>query len=586
MRMIDRARRDVDGHRQRGAVAVLVALLSVVLMSLVAFAIDLGYAWQTQRSMVKATDAAALAAARTAREAALANGGGLSSGVCPTAVASTANQYLDANRSGASMTPDGFCILAGTPDSAGVRQPITGSRGLVTVRGTTTANFSFARIFGLDSARVHSSSTVQWGTAPLLPFIACDVRGNNGVAGWIDSPTSPTQFSQLWSGSESSTLCSADGAGNSGSGEYGMVDFNSQPRDEKDFNTCKASQTNADIDYQTTTLPGDLVGWINDGYTGAVANGQYFCGRVGQTYGASVDQALCSARGKQVAVLVVDGVNFDRKEYNNGNGTEAAAKQWVMRVKGVALVTVDDYTDLLRTDRCGELGYAAGPHGPRPVRALRSVPVVARKRADAVGNVSIAQGDPAWPQTATQGQVVTLTVTVTNETDSNLRDLNVRFKVTETTTVPTGCTAAVDLTFPVGSVFDCPLKPTPRNRTETQSFTLPTSTLGPVTVSATVSSASTNDSDPTDNTTSRTITIVAPTTTTTTTTSSTTTTTLPPTTTSTSTSNQFRRLTMTFYDALIGTGTVYNSTSAFPTYRICDVNLNTTSLAAAPPRCR
>ncbi|MFM7616406.1 MAG: hypothetical protein ACKO72_02955 [Actinomycetes bacterium] len=442
------------------------------------------------------------------------------------------------------------------------------------MRGTTTANFSFARIFGLDSAQVRSSSTVQWGTAPLLPFIACAVRGNNGVSGWIDSPTSPTQFIQQWSGSAASTLCSAGS-----SGAYGMVDFDSRPTDDDDFNACKASQTNADITYQTTTLPGALVGWIDNGYTGAVANGQYFCGRVGQTYGASVDRAICRARGRQVAVLVVDDADF-----NN-----APVKQWIVRVKGVALVTVDDYTDVQGNNRCGALGYAAGPHGPRPVRALRSVPVVARK-SDAVGNVSIAQGDPAWPTTATQGQVVTLTVTVTNETDSNLRDLNVRFKVTETTTVPTGCTAAVDLTFPVGSVFDCLLKNTAKNKTETQSFTLPTSTLGPVTVTATVSSASTNDSNPTDNTTSRTITIVAPTTTTTTsptttTTSSTTTTTLPPTTTSTSPSSQFRRLTMTFYDRLIGTGTVYNSTSVFPTYQICDVNLSTTSLAAAPPRC-
>ncbi|MFM8971871.1 MAG: hypothetical protein ACKOOG_04350, partial [Actinomycetota bacterium] len=492
---------------------------------------------------------------------------------------------------------------AGTPNSAGVRQPISGSGGLVTVRGTTTANFSFARIFGLDSAQVHSSSTVQWGTAPLLPFIACDVRGNNGVAGWIDSPTSPTQFSQLWSGSESSTLCSADGAGNSGSGEYGMVDFNSRPTDEKDFATCKSSQSPADINYQTTTLPGDLVGWIDNGYTGAVANGQYFCGRVGQTYGASVDQALCRARGQQVAVLVVDGVNYDRKDFNNGNGTEAAAKQWIMRVKGVALVTVDDYTDLLRTDRCGALGYAAGPHGPRPVRALRSVPVVARKRPPA-RPVPAVQGDLAvtvaspWPTSVALNSNVTLPLNVTysSATAGAISDVVVTVTLTPSN--------AITLTTPPNCVsrgrnrFECTVSVTPGGSVPL-SFTFTPTRTTPISVTVQVTSNSVNDTNPDNNFIYNTpgnplsgvpvINVFSPSTTTTspttTTTSSTTTTTLPPTTTSTSPSSQFRRLTMTFYDALIGTGTVYNSTSAFPTYQICDVNLNTPSLAAAPPRC-
>ena len=582
-------RRFPGARRERGAVAVLVALLAVVLMSLIAFAVDLGYAWQTQRSMVKATDAAALAAARTAREAASANGRDLSSGVCPTSVATTANEYLGANRTGASMSPDGFCVLAGVPDANGVRRAISPSAGLVTVRGTTRADFSFSRIFGLNSTQVHASSTVQWGTAQLMPMIACDVRGNNGVAGWINQPTSPTQFSQLWSGSDSSTLCSADGGGNSGSGEYGMVDFNSRPSNEGDFNTCRSSQNTADTRYQTSTLPADLVGWIDNGYTGAVSNGQYFCGRVGQTYGASVDQALCRARGKQVAILVVDGVNFDRKDFNNGNGTVASAKQWILRAKGVALVRIDDYTDQARTDRCGALGYAAGPHGPRPSlrRSIRAAPVVAR-RSVAIGDVSIAQGPPTWPSTVTQNDVVNLTVTVTNNTDSTISDLKVRFKVTTTAAIPAGCTSIVDPTFTTGNVFDCPLPETKKGKTATTSFTLPTAALGPVTVLAQWTSGSVNDSNDANNSTSKTITVVAPATTTTssTTSTSTTTTTSPSTTTSTSTSSQFRRLTLTFNDALVGAGTVYNSTSAFPTYEICDVNLNTASLAAAPPRCR
>ena len=262
----------------------MVALTAVLLMSLLAFAVDLGYAWQTQRAMVKATDAAALAAARTARESAQ-SGTKLSPGTCPSNVNSTANAYLADNQSGAATTPDGFCVLAGVADATGKAGTIDTANGLVTVRGTTTADFSFARIFGLNSTKVHASSTVQWGTAPLLPIIACDVRGTNGVSGWLDDPSGPKQFSQLWSGSDSSNLCSADGAGDSGSGEYAMIDFNPRPMSETDFGPCRGGTQPADTNYQLNTVPPNLVEWIQNGYPNAIAYGQYLCGRVGQKIG-------------------------------------------------------------------------------------------------------------------------------------------------------------------------------------------------------------------------------------------------------------------------------------------------------------
>ena len=180
------------------------------------------------------------------------------------------------------------------------------------------------------------------------------------VSGWLADPSGPKQFSQLWSGSDSSNLCSADGAGDSGSGEYAMIDFNPRPTSESDFGPCRGGTQPADTNYQNNTVPPNIVDWIQNGYPGSIAYGQYLCGRVGQTYGASVDQALCKVRGKQAAILIVDGANFDRKSFNNGNGTDASAKQWIVRVSGVALVKVDDYTDQSMSNRCGALGYAAG----------------------------------------------------------------------------------------------------------------------------------------------------------------------------------------------------------------------------------
>src|SRR5215470_4428403 len=50
--------------QERGAVAVMVAILSTVLFGFAAFAIDLGNSWQTRRHLITASDAGALAAAK------------------------------------------------------------------------------------------------------------------------------------------------------------------------------------------------------------------------------------------------------------------------------------------------------------------------------------------------------------------------------------------------------------------------------------------------------------------------------------------------------------------------------------------
>src|SRR3954463_5276445 len=78
------------GHRgERGAVAVVVALLAIVLFGAAAYAIDAGNLWQTRRNMVTATDAGALAAAGKFA---------IGAGGC-----STAPQFLTANRADATL---------------------------------------------------------------------------------------------------------------------------------------------------------------------------------------------------------------------------------------------------------------------------------------------------------------------------------------------------------------------------------------------------------------------------------------------------------------------------------------------------
>src|SRR3954463_6938392 len=108
------------GHRgERGAVAVVVALLAVVLFAAAAYAIDTGNLWQTRRNMVTASDASALAAAANF---AIGQDG------CATAA-----QWITANRADGTLDS---CSPSGT-STAG---------GYVTVSGHTTVPLSFAGV--------------------------------------------------------------------------------------------------------------------------------------------------------------------------------------------------------------------------------------------------------------------------------------------------------------------------------------------------------------------------------------------------------------------------------------------------------
>ena len=155
--------RDEEG----GAVAVMVAIIASLLIVCLAFAIDMGYAWQVKRAMVKSTDAAALAAAQAAT--------GIENlsvrGPCPTSVDTQAVTFLNANTTGASLE---FCRMTGTKTGA---SNASQSSGIVTVRAMQTANFSFSRLFGLNSTDIYSSTSARWNNAPLLPFVACANRG-------------------------------------------------------------------------------------------------------------------------------------------------------------------------------------------------------------------------------------------------------------------------------------------------------------------------------------------------------------------------------------------------------------------------
>jgi Flp pilus assembly protein TadG len=121
---------------ERGAAAVVLALLMVPLIGFTALAVDIGAVYAQRARLQIAADAAALAVA-----------GDCARGACGNMQA-TATTLVAANASGATAGPP---RLSTAPLS-------------VTVTGDRPATHWFAPVIGVDSTDVHATATVAWGT--------------------------------------------------------------------------------------------------------------------------------------------------------------------------------------------------------------------------------------------------------------------------------------------------------------------------------------------------------------------------------------------------------------------------------------
>jgi Flp pilus assembly protein TadG len=161
-----RPRGTCDG--ETGAVVLIVAITMTALIGAAAFAVDAGGAWQAQRRLHTATDAAALAAAQ---EYAAGNDDG-----CGT----TDVEYVIKNDPDASVTE---CNRVGTSKS-----------GYVTVSATRSFEFQFAPIFGVDQSDIGSSTTAQYGSplavTGLRPLAICMFFP--ALEEWLNAPDGPT----------------------------------------------------------------------------------------------------------------------------------------------------------------------------------------------------------------------------------------------------------------------------------------------------------------------------------------------------------------------------------------------------------
>ncbi|WP_442543658.1 pilus assembly protein TadG-related protein [Arthrobacter sp. KN11-1C] len=135
------------GEKERGAVAVLVALLMVVLLGFAAIAVDEGMLYSQKAQMQNGADAAALAIAQDCAKR--------GTTLCVPAAGGTALQLAKANSNN------------GMADAPTPSFPSPGT--VVVTTAARDANGSgvslwFARIFGLPRADVPASSTAKWGS--------------------------------------------------------------------------------------------------------------------------------------------------------------------------------------------------------------------------------------------------------------------------------------------------------------------------------------------------------------------------------------------------------------------------------------
>ena len=150
---------------ESGATAVIVALSLIALIGMIVLVVDVGGLLYRRRQMVSASDAAALAAARSCVLGAIDAG----------APEAKADEFAGLNVDGIPLT--GGIVLGETVGCE------TGLEGHVTVQYSSDMALWFAGIFGSTSKPVVTKATAEWAGASTglpVPFIVGIDQGNMG----------------------------------------------------------------------------------------------------------------------------------------------------------------------------------------------------------------------------------------------------------------------------------------------------------------------------------------------------------------------------------------------------------------------
>ena len=157
------------GHDERGATAIVVALVMVVLLGFCAIAIDVAALYGERQKLQLGADAAALAIAKDCAQ-----------GDCGVSAA-TAQQYVSANSK--------------EPTASGSVITLSTSMGQVTVQAAATTAHWFAPALGVDATSQTVRATAKWGGPVAGPAVLpltfgwCEWKAQTG--GGIPSSTTP-----------------------------------------------------------------------------------------------------------------------------------------------------------------------------------------------------------------------------------------------------------------------------------------------------------------------------------------------------------------------------------------------------------
>lgn len=274
-----------------GAVAVIVAIMGVFLTGILAFSVDLGNAYSTQRRLSTAADGAALAAAQE-----LSN-----SNACVNSSVS------DANRSAAKVVAEDYSSNRNAPGSAlqggssgfSISCVGSGNDGYVTVGNSQQVDYVFGNLFGVANSNPTGRATARYGRARsvtgLRPFGLCasdtDVKAliKTGVDFPVDNDMSFASRPTVRVTSDK-----VNGACGRSNGNWGVMDFNGG-----------------------SNPTGETIDWIRNGYAGEIdlAKVATIPGNPGAPSGGSLESAMTDTVGKIITLPIYDSVTA------NGNNS-------------------------------------------------------------------------------------------------------------------------------------------------------------------------------------------------------------------------------------------------------------------------
>lgn len=252
----------------RGATAVIVALVLVLLMGFAALAVDVGALWSDRKQLQNGADAGALAVAQ-----ACGRGECTGNPVGMSAMQAKAQTLAEANKFDGVADGSVVGYASGTPS--------------VTVQTTATRTHWFAPVIGIDASDVSATATASWSGTPssmsTVPITVsyCQFFWQNGFTSGFPTADTPVYIQMM-----------------------------SKP---KDFPTVAGSQFPCAADNAAHNEAGGGFGWlVNSNCVATTSAGNWFEGDPGNDTACSGDElraAFGTTPGRIVKVPLFDTTN-------------------------------------------------------------------------------------------------------------------------------------------------------------------------------------------------------------------------------------------------------------------------------------